>query len=75
MAFLEFFGMFFAASGFGLISFGRLKHGFILGLFSCCLLMPFFYLNNMLFMLTLQCYFAIMNTVGIGKQIELGIKK
>ena len=64
---LEFVGMAFAMAGFSGLSFGYLKTGFILGLVSCSLLIPFFYLNELYFMLTLQAFFAIMNTIGIWR--------
>jgi hypothetical protein len=65
MKWLEFIGVLLAAVGFGMLSTGLLKIGFLLGFLSCCLLIPFFFLNKMNFLLTLQSYFAIMNVLGI----------
>lgn len=67
---LEFVGMAFAMAGFSGLSFGYLKIGFVLGLFSCCLLIPFFYDNELYFMLTLQAFFAIMNSIGIYRNLS-----
>ena len=61
----ELLGTVFAASGFTLLSFGRLKYGFMVGLVSCMILIPYFYENNQIYLLTLQCFFATMNIVGI----------
>ena len=67
MWWLELLGTLGAGVGFGLLSYGRLLHGFLLGLLSCCLLIPLFLLNELYFMLTLQAYFAIMNLIGIRR--------
>lgn len=67
MEWLEFIGMAFAMAGFSGLSFGYLKTGFILGLVSCCLLIPFFFITELYFMLTLQAFFAIMNSIGIKR--------
>jgi len=64
---LEIFGVLFAAIGFGLISSGMYLTGFFLGLFSCCLLIPYFLHYNQNFLLLLQGYFAIMNLLGISR--------
>ncbi len=67
MKWLEIFGTIFAAIGFGLLSMGLYKIGFILGFVSCSLLMPLFFKNKLYFLLTLQGYFAIMNIIGIWR--------
>lgn len=64
---LEILGMAFAMAGFSALSFGHLKIGFGLGLVSCSLLIPFFYENELFYMLLLQVFFAIMNTIGIRR--------
>ena len=66
MKYLEIMGVFFAAIGFGLLSNGMYLVGFACGLFSCSLLIPYFYKNKQNFLLLLQGYFAIMNTLGIN---------
>ena len=67
MKYLELFGTIFAATGFGLLSIGYLKIGFIFGVVSCALLLPLFFHNKLYYMLTLQSYFAIMNVIGIWR--------
>jgi len=62
---LEIMGVLFAAVGFGLLSNGVYLIGFSCGLFSCSLLIPYFYENKQNFLLLLQGYFAIMNLMGI----------
>lgn len=69
MLWVELLGTLGAGVGFGLLSYGQLLRGFLLGLFSCCLLIPLFLLNELYFMLTLQGYFAIMNIIGIKRNL------
>ena len=65
MKWLEFFGVLLAAAGFGLLSMGFLKIGFIMGCFSVCLLIPVFYKQKLYFVVALQTYFGIMGAIGI----------
>jgi nicotinamide riboside transporter PnuC len=67
MRWLELFGTIFAASGFGLLAMGYLKIGFTVGVLSCALLLPVFWVNQLYFLLTLQAYFSIMNVIGIWR--------
>ena len=64
MKWLEFIGVFLAAAGFGLLSIGLLKIGFLLGCLSVCLLIPVFYKEKLLFVVALQVYFGIMGFIG-----------
>ena len=61
----ELIGTIFAAVGFTCLSFGVYGIGFVLGIFSGFFLIPYFYQNKMIPLLTLQGYFAIMNSVGL----------
>jgi len=65
----ELFGMLLAMTGFSLLSFGREIWGFGIGLASCFILIPFFADANMSYMLTLQCFFAIMNIIGLYRNL------
>ena len=67
---MEGFGTLLAGTGFIHLSFGKLKLGFIMGLISCCLLIPVFYHQNLYYLLTLQVFFAIVNTIGIYRNRE-----
>ena len=69
MKWLELVGVIFAAVGFGMLSTGYLLSGFCLGLVSCSLLIPVFYKNKLYLVLTLQAYFATMNSIGIWGNI------
>ena len=67
---LEIVGMAFAMAGFSSLSFGRTKLGFSLGLISCSLLIPFFYEKELYYMLLLQAFFAIMNSIGLYRNLR-----
>ena len=54
MKWLELIGVILAGVGFGLLSTGYLKNGFIVGLFSCLFLLVFFCKNNEAITLSLQ---------------------
>ena len=65
----ELFGMLLAMAGFSLLSFGKMSWGFGFGLLSCCILIAFFSEKDMNYMLTLQVFFFIMNSIGLYRNL------
>lgn len=65
----EFIGVLLAATGFSMLATGVYDVGFLIGLASCAILIPYFFIKNQYFLFTLQGYFAIMNSVGFINNI------
>ena len=65
----EFIGVILAATGFSMLATGVYEVGFLIGLGSCAILMPYFFIKKQNFLLLLQGYFAIMNLVGLFNNI------
>ena len=65
----ELIGSILAAFGFSMLSFGFYGFGFTAGILSGFFLIPYFYTKNMIPLLTLQGYFAIMNVIGLGRAL------
>lgn len=62
---LEWFGVFFAAVGFALLSLGYLAAGFVLGGISTGLLIPYFGITRQHGLFMLQLYFSVFNLIGL----------
>jgi len=61
------FGVALAAIGFTLLSLGFLGEGFLVGVFSCSILVLYFKEKNEYSLLLLQVYFLCANLVGLVK--------